>query len=148
MAPLIQARKLSKRYGDFVALHDLDLEVHEGEVLGYLGPNGAGKTTTIRLLLGLIAATSGAATIFGLDAERDVTAIHQRLAYVPGDVNLWPGLTGLETLTLLGRVHGHYDVAYRDTLIERFDFDPSKRVRAYSRGNRQKVSLIAALMTR
>jgi ABC-2 type transport system ATP-binding protein len=148
MAALIETHKLSKQYGEFMALRDLDLQVHAGEVLGYLGPNGAGKTTTIRLLLGLISATSGAATIYGLDVERDVTAIHERLAYVPGDVNLWPGLTGLETLALLGRVHGRVDLAYRDALMERFDFDPSKKVRAYSRGNRQKVSLIAALMTR
>jgi len=145
---LIRTQQLSKRYGERFALKSLDLELREGDVLGYLGPNGAGKTTTIRLLLGLIAPTSGSATLFGLDAQRDVTAVHQRLAYVPGDVNLWPSLTGLETLALLGRVHGRVDTAYRDQLIERFDFDPTKKVRAYSKGNRQKISLIAALMTR
>jgi len=145
---LIETHKLSKRYGERYALEELDLVLRQGEVLGYLGPNGAGKTTTIRLLLGLIAPTAGSATIFGLDAQHDVTEIHQRLAYVPGDVNLWPALTGLETLALLGRLHGRVDNVYRDELIERFDFDPSKKVRAYSKGNRQKVSLIAALMTR
>jgi ABC-2 type transport system ATP-binding protein len=148
MAAVIQTHQLSKQYGAQFALRELDLEVRAGEVLGYLGPNGAGKTTTIRLLLGLIAPTSGFATIFGRDAERDATEVHRRLAYVPGDVSLWPSLTGLETLTLLGRVHGRVDPAYRDQLIERFDLDPSKKVRAYSKGNRQKVSLIAALMTR
>ncbi len=148
MAALIQTHRLAKRYGDRFALKGLDLELREGDVLGYLGPNGAGKTTTIRLLLGLIAPTSGSATVFGLDAQREVTEVHRRLAYVPGEVNLWPSLTGLETLALLGRVQGRVDTAYRDQLIERFDFDPSKKVRAYSKGNRQKISLIAALASR
>jgi ABC-2 type transport system ATP-binding protein len=147
-AAVIQTRGLSKLYGREFALKDLNLEVREGEVLGYLGPNGAGKTTTLRLLLGLIAPTAGSATIFGLDAQREAPEVHRRLAYVPGDVNLWPGLTGRETLALLGRVQGQVDVAYRDALIARFDFDPSKKVRSYSKGNRQKLSLIAALMTR
>ncbi len=145
---VISTHRLSKRYGSSVALQDLDLEVYRGEVLGYLGPNGAGKTTTIRLLLGLISPTSGSAQIFGLDAQRHAPEIHRRLAYVPGDVNLWPSLTGQETLALLGRTHGSFDAAYRDELIERFDFDPSKKVRSYSKGNRQKLVLIAALMTR
>jgi ABC-2 type transport system ATP-binding protein len=145
---VITAHQLSKRYGQQGALKDLDLEVQPGEVLGYLGPNGAGKTTTIRLLLGLIAPTSGSATIFGLDVREQAPEIHGRLAYVPGEANLWPSLTGRETLALLGRVHGRVDTAYRDELIGRFDFDPSKKVRAYSKGNRQKLSLIAALMTR
>src|SRR5207248_2431899 len=123
-------------------------EVPEGEVIGYLGPNGAGKTTTIRLLLGLIRQTSGRAEIFGIDCQTDPVAAHRRVAYVPGEVNLWPSLTGTETLHLLGRVHGQVDVAYRDGLLERFHFDPSKKVRAYSKGNRQKLILIAALMTR
>jgi ABC-2 type transport system ATP-binding protein len=148
VAALIQTHRLAKRYGDRFALTGLDLELREGDVLGYLGPNGAGKTTTIRLLLGLIAPTSGSATVFGLDAQREVTEVHRRLAYVPGEVNLWPSLTGLETLALLGRVQGRVDTAYRDRLIERFDFDPSKKVRAYSKGNRQKISLIAALASR
>jgi len=144
----IKTHGLSKRYGQQFALKNLELEVYEGEVLGYLGPNGAGKTTTIRLLLGLIKPTAGNATIFGLDAQRKAPEVHRRLAYVPGDVNLWPSLTGKETLALLGRVQGRIDPAYRDELIARFDFDPSMKVRSYSKGNRQKLGLIAALMTR
>jgi ABC-2 type transport system ATP-binding protein len=139
---------LSKRFGATLALDALDLEVPEGEVLGYLGPNGSGKTTTIRLLLGLLTPSSGHAQIFGLDCRRDAVAVHRRIAYVPGEVNLWPSLTGEETLHLLGRVQGRTDIAYRDLLIERFALDPSKKVRAYSKGNRQKVILIAALMSR
>ncbi len=148
MAPVIETRGLSKSYGTQLALRDLDLDVREGEILGYLGPNGAGKTTTIRLLLGLIAPSAGSATVFGLDVTSEAPDVHRRLAYVPGEASLWPGLTGAETLALLGRVHGRVDEEYRDALIERFDFDPSKKVRAYSKGNRQKLSLIAALMTR
>ncbi len=148
MAFVIQTRGLSKRYGTTLALHDLDLDVVEGEILGYLGPNGAGKTTTIRLLLGLIAPTAGSATIFGLDVVRDAPTVHRRPAYCPGEANLWPGLTGAETLALLGRVHGRVDERYRDELMARFDFDPSKKVRSYSKGNRQKLNLIAALMSR
>ena len=145
---VIRTERLSKHYGRSPALLDLDVEVQQGEVFGYLGPNGSGKTTTIRLLLGLIRPTSGRAEVLGGDAQRDVVAIHRRLAYVPGEASLWPGLTGAETLHLLGEVHGGVDIAYRDELIERFELDPSKRVRTYSKGNRQKVSLIAALMTR
>lgn len=148
MATIIQTAKLSKRYDHQFALKDLDLEVNEGEVLGYLGPNGAGKTTTIRLLLGLIAPTSGSARIFNLDAQRQAPEVHRHVAYVPGEANLWPGLTGHETLTLLGRVHGYADQAYREELIKRFDFDPAKKVRSYSKGNRQKLILIAGFMTR
>jgi len=139
---------LSKRYGDLLALAPLDLEVAEGEVLGYLGPNGAGKTTTIRLLLGLVQPTAGRAEIFGLDVQRDAVAAHRRLAYVPGEATLWPALTGAETLHLLGRVQGRVDEGYRDELIGRFEFDSSRKVRAYSKGNRQKLLLIAALMCR
>ena len=148
MSLVIQTHGLSKIYGEQFALKDLDLDVQEGEVLGYLGPNGAGKTTTIRLLLGLIAPTAGSATVFGMDAQRDAPEVHRRLAYVPGEASLWPGLTGRETLALLGRVQGRVDERYRDDLIARFDFDPSKKVRSYSKGNRQKLGLIAALMTR
>jgi len=148
MPAVICTRGLTKRYGSRIALKDLDLDVQAGEVLGYLGPNGAGKTTTIRLLLGLIAPTAGSATIFGLDAWQHAPAIHRRLAYVPGEANLWPSLTGRETLALLGRLHGRFDPAYRDELIARFDFDPTRTVRTYSKGNRQKLLLIAALMTR
>jgi ABC-2 type transport system ATP-binding protein len=117
-------------------------------VLGYLGPNGAGKTTTIRLLLGLIQPSSGGAEIFGLDCQRRSVEAHRRLGYVPGETNLWPGLTGAETLHLLGRVQGRVDEAYRDELIARFELDADKKVRAYSKGNRQKVLLIGALMCR
>jgi ABC-2 type transport system ATP-binding protein len=144
----ISTRGLSKRYGAVEALTGLDLDVAEGEVVGYLGPNGAGKTTTIRLLLGLVRPTAGRAEIFGIDCQRQPVEAHRRLAYVPGEANLWPSLTGAETLHLLGRVHGHVDSSYRDELIERFDLDPKKKVRAYSKGNRQKLILIAALMTR
>jgi len=144
----IGAQALTKRYGGVAALDHLDLEVPRGEVFGFLGPNGAGKTTTIRLLLGLIRPTAGRATIFGLDCERQSVAAHRRVAFVAGEANLWPSLTGAETLHLLGRVHGQVDEAYRDELVERFDLDPGKKVRAYSKGNRQKVILIAALMVR
>ena len=144
----IRAEGLTKRYRSVAALDHLDLEVAPGEVIGYLGPNGAGKTTTIKLLLGLIGASSGRAEIFGADCQRRPEQTHRRLAFVPGEANLWPSLTGAETLHLLGRVHGSVDAAYRDELIARFDLDPAKKVRAYSKGNRQKVILIAALMSR
>jgi ABC-2 type transport system ATP-binding protein len=144
----IRAVGLSKRYGGVDALKDLDLEVAPGEVLGYLGPNGAGKTTTIRLLLGLIRPTRGHAEIFGFDCQRQPVEAHRRMAYVAGEASLWPSLTGAETLHLLARVQGQVDVAYRDELVERFALDPSKKVRTYSKGNRQKVILIAALMAR
>ncbi|MGD0985819.1 MAG: ABC transporter ATP-binding protein [Acidimicrobiales bacterium] len=147
-AMAIRTEGLSKRYGSVHALEDLDLEVDQGEVVGYLGPNGAGKTTTIRLLLGLIRPTAGRAEIFGLDCQRQVVEAHRRLAYVAGEANLWPSLTGAETLHLLGRVRGSVDDTYRDELIGRFDLDTSKKVRAYSKGNRQKLILVAALMTR
>ncbi len=147
-APAIRTQGLSKSYGDTKALVSLDLEVPKTEVLGYLGPNGAGKTTTIRLLLGLIKPTAGRSEIFGIDTQRDPVAAHKHTAFVPGEVSLWPSLTGAETLHLLGRIHGEVDIAYRDELVERFDLDPSKKVRAYSKGNRQKLILIASLMTR
>jgi ABC-2 type transport system ATP-binding protein len=139
---------LSKRYGQVTALADLDLDIAPGEVVGYLGPNGAGKTTTIRLLLGFIRPTAGRAEIFGVDCQRNPDMVHRRVALVPAEASLWPSLTGAETLHLLGRLHGQVDPSYRDELIARFDLDPSKKVRAYSRGNRQKVMLIGALMTR
>jgi ABC-2 type transport system ATP-binding protein len=148
MATAIRTEDLSKTFGQTKALVSLNLEVPQGEVIGYLGPNGAGKTTTIRLLLGLIRATSGRAEIFGVDCQADPVEAHRRVAYVPGEATLWPSLTGTETLHLLGRVHGQVDLAYRDLLIERFEFDPSKKVRAYSKGNRQKLILIAGLMSR
>jgi ABC-2 type transport system ATP-binding protein len=148
MVAAIRTTGLSKVYGSINALSSLDLKVAEGEVFGYLGPNGAGKTTTIRLLLGMIRATSGRAEIFGVDCQEKPMEAHRRLAYVPGEASLWPSLTGQETLDLLGRVHGQVDAAYRDILIKDFELDPSRKVRAYSKGNRQKVLLIAGLMTR
>ena len=148
METAIRAEGLSKRFGDLEALAGLDLDIRAGEVFGYLGPNGAGKTTTIRLLLGMLRPTSGRAEIFGLDVQRDTVAAHRRLAYVGGETSLWPSLTGQETLHLLGRVQGQVDAAYRDQLVERFAFDPSRKVRSYSKGNRQKLALIAGLMSR
>ena len=148
MVAAIRTAGLSKVFGTAVALRPLDLEVSEGEVLGYLGPNGAGKTTTIRCLLGLARASAGTAAIFGVDAQARPAEAHRRVAFVPGESNLWPALTGAETLHLLGRVQGHVDAAYREELVERFTLDPSKKVRAYSKGNRQKVLLIAALSSR
>lgn len=148
MVTPVRTTGLAKTFGTVHALEPLDLEVAAGEVFGYLGPNGAGKTTTIRLLLGLFRPTAGHAEIFGLDAQRDAVAAHRKLSYVGGETSLWPSLTGEETLHLLGRVQGRVDVRYRDELIERFAFDPSKKVRSYSKGNRQKVGLIAGLMSR
>jgi ABC-2 type transport system ATP-binding protein len=146
--PAIRTENLTKRYGSVVAVDRLDLEVTPGEVMGYLGPNGAGKTTTIRALLGLLRPTSGRAQIFGVDCQDRPVDVHRRVAYVGGEPNLWPAMTGAEMLHLLGRVHGAVDEAYRDQLVERFELDPSRKVRTYSKGNRQKVVLVAALMTR
>ena len=136
---------LVKKYGSFKALAGLDLEVKAGEVHGFLGPNGAGKSTTIRLLLGLLRKTAGDIQVFGQDPWRDAVALHRRLAYVPGEVNLWPNLTGGEAIDLLGSLRGGLDTHRRNRLLERFDLDPSKKFRAYSKGNRQKVALVAAL---
>jgi ABC-2 type transport system ATP-binding protein len=144
----IRAKGLTKRYGSVVALDHLDLEVKKGEILGYLGPNGAGKTTTIRSILGLIKPSSGTAEIFGLDSQRDKVQAHKRLAYVPGESIFWPSLTGAETLHLLSKVQGQVDRKYQNELIKRFKFEPNKKVRTYSKGNRQKINLIAALSTR
>ncbi len=146
--PAIRTEGLTKRYGEVVALDHLDLEVARGEVVGYLGPNGAGKTTTIRVLLGLAQPTEGRGEIFGLDCQWQSVEAHRHLGFVAGEANLWPSLTGGEILALLGRVHGQVDSSYRDELIDRFDLDPTKKVRAYSKGNRQKVILIGALMVR
>jgi ABC-2 type transport system ATP-binding protein len=146
--PAILARGLGKRYGDTIALEGLDLCVQPGEVYGYLGPNGAGKTTTIRLLLGLHRASAGRAEVFGLDAWRDPVAAHRRIAYVAGEPFLWPSLTSTETFELLARLRGGTDEAYRRVLVERFRLDADRRVRALSKGNRQKVQLIAAFATR
>jgi polyether ionophore transport system ATP-binding protein len=148
MATAIVTQGLTKRYGETLALDSLDLEVAAGEVYGYLGPNGAGKTTTIRLLLGLHRPTAGRAELFGLDAWSEPVAAHRRVAYVAGEPYLWPSLTSAETFEFLARVRGATDVAYRDALIERFDLDTSKKVRALSKGNRQKVQLVAAFASR
>ncbi len=148
METAIKFEGLSKKFGSLTALAPLDLDVVRGEVMGCLGPNGAGKTTTIRLLLGLINPSSGSARVFGMDSRKQSVEAHKRIAYVPGEAMLWPSLTGEETLHLLGKVHGEIDPGYRDELVERFKFDPSKKVRAYSKGNRQKVGIIAAFMTR
>jgi ABC-2 type transport system ATP-binding protein len=144
----LKTENLTKKYGDFTALSSLNLEVKRGEILGYLGPNGAGKTTTLRLLLGLVKPTAGRVEIFGFDAQRNKIEAHKWLAYVPGEATFWPNLTGAETLHLLGRLHGRVDTAYRDQLIKRFQFEPDKKVRTYSKGNRQKINLIAALASR
>lgn len=148
MVKIIETKDLTKVYGKNVALDHLNMELQEGEVLGYLGPNGAGKTTTIRLLLGLIAPSAGNVMIFGQDASKDVADIHKDLAYVPGETSYWPALTGAETLKLLANVHGSIDEDYQVELLKKFDFDPNKKVRSYSKGNRQKIALIAALATR
>ena len=148
MGTIVKTNRLTKKYGDTTVLDNLSLTVEKGEVLGYLGPNGAGKTTTIRLLLGLIRPTSGSATLFGEDAWRNAATIHQHVAYVPGETNLWPSLSGAETLRFLANLHGSTDQSYQDELIQKFNFDPNKKVRAYSKGNRQKIALIAALASR
>ncbi len=145
MANAIEASGLRKVFGPTRALDGLDLTVRTGEVHAFLGPNGAGKTTTIRILLGLLRKDGGAVELLGGDPWRDATTLHGRLAYVPGDVTLWPGLTGGEIIDLLARLRGGGDPKRRQDLIERFDLDPSQRARAYSKGNRQKVALVAAL---
>ena len=142
---MISTIGLTKRYGDVTALDDVNLAVPAGSVFGLLGPNGAGKTTMIRLLLGLALPTAGTATIAGLDPWRDIVELHRRIAFVPGEAELWPQLTGGEVIDLLGHLHGGLDAGRRADLIERFGLDPSKRCRTYSKGNRQKVLLIAAL---
>jgi ABC-2 type transport system ATP-binding protein len=144
----ICTERLSKRYGETVALEALDLTVNQGEVYGYLGPNGAGKTTTIRLLLGLHHPSAGRSELFGIDAWRNPVEAHARVAYVGGEPFLWPSLTSAETFEFLAQLRGATDAAYRDLLIERFQLDTSKKVRALSKGNRQKVQLIAAFATR
>ncbi|MEU7836902.1 ABC transporter ATP-binding protein [Nonomuraea sp. NPDC049129] len=145
MTPAIAISGLVKAYGPTRALDGLDLTVGTGEVHGFLGPNGAGKSTTIRILLGLIRATSGSARLLGGDPWADAVALHRRLAYVPGDVELWPNLTGGEAIDVLGRLRGGLDNERRNGLIERFELDPKKKTRTYSKGNRQKVALVAAL---
>ena len=145
MTSAIQVNDLRKTFGSTVALDGLDLDVATGEIHGFLGPNGAGKSTTIRILLGLLRSDSGSATLLGGDPWRDVETLHRRLAYVPGDVALWPNLTGGEVIDLLGRLRGGLHETRRAELLERFDLDPTKKGRSYSKGNRQKVALVAAL---
>ena len=145
MPNAIEIRALRKSFGRTAALDGLDLEVRTGEVHAFLGPNGAGKTTTIRILLGLLKADAGQAVLLGGDPWRDAVALHRRLAYVPGDVTLWPGLSGGEIIDLLGRLRGGLDAKRRQALRERFALDPTKKARTSSKGNRQKVALIAAL---
>lgn len=142
---VIQVEQLTKSFGRFQALRGLDLTVKRGEVHGFLGPNGAGKSTLIRVLLGLLRADGGTATVLGKDPWKDVVELHRQLAYVPGDVSLWPGMTGGEAIDLLGTLRGGINEARRKDLLERFELDPTKRGRQYSKGNRQKVSLVAAL---
>jgi ABC-2 type transport system ATP-binding protein len=144
----LSAVGLTKQYGRAVALDGLDLEVRTGEVHAFLGPNGAGKTTTIRILLGLLRKDGGEVSVLGGDPWGDAVELHRRLAYVPGDVTLWPSLTGGEIIDLLGDLRGGIETGRRQALTQRFDLDPTKRARAYSRGNRQKVALVAALASR
>jgi ABC-2 type transport system ATP-binding protein len=145
MAAVIEVVGLRKSFGRAPALDGLDLTVVPGEVHGFLGPNGAGKTTTIRVLLGLIRAGGGTARLFGGDPWREATALHRRLGYVPGDVTLWPNLSGGEVIDLLGRLRGGLDEKRKAALLEKFELDPAMKSRAYSKGNRQKVALVAAL---
>ncbi len=145
MTSAIQVHDLRKTFGHTVALDGLDLDVATGEIHGFLGPNGAGKSTTIRILLGLLRADGGSATLLGGDPWREVETLHRRLAYVPGDVALWPNLTGGEVIDILARLRGGVDEKRRASMLERFDLDPTKKGRSYSKGNRQKVALVAAL---
>ena len=145
MDRLVDVRGLVKSFGSTRALDGLDLEVRRGEVHGFLGPNGSGKSTTVRVLLGLLRADGGQVTVFGRDPWRDAVELHRRISYVPSDTVLWPNLTGGEVIDLIGRLQGGVDRGRRDELVERFDLDPRKKSRTYSKGNRQKVALVAAL---
>ena len=145
MHSAIAVSGLVKSFGSTRALDGLDLRVEAGEVHGFLGPNGSGKTTTIRILLGLLRADAGKVSLLGGDPWRDAVELHRRLAYVPGEVSLWPNLTGGEIIDLLGRLRGDLDLRRRDALLQRFELDPTKKARTYSKGNRQKVGLVAAL---
>lgn len=141
---ILKVNNVTKKFGHFTALDGINLEVNQGEVYGFIGPNGAGKTTTIRILLGILQATSGSAQIFGMDAWRDAVEIHKRIAYVPGEVSLWPNLTGGEVIDFFVKLRGTNHRNRREELIKRFDLDPTKKCGTYSKGNRQKVALIAA----
>ena len=148
MTTAIETRKLTKWYGRSRGIRDVDLVVEAGQIFGFLGPTGAGKSTTIRLRLDLIRPTSGSARVLGLDVHRDRLAIDRRVSYVPGEVSLYDELTGRQLLTYLGNLQGSVDAAYRDRLIERLELDPTKRIKSLSRGNKQKVGLVAAFMIR
>ena len=140
----VELNNVTKKFGKFTALKDVNLQVAKGEVFAFIGPNGAGKSTTIRTMLGILQANEGSVKIFGKDAWKDAVAIHKRIAYVPGDVNLWPNLTGGEVIDLFVNLRGSHDKVLRDRLIRDFNLDPTKKCRTYSKGNRQKVALIAA----
>jgi polyether ionophore transport system ATP-binding protein len=147
-SPAVEIRDLHKSFGRTKALDGLDMTVAHGEIAGFLGPNGAGKSTTLRVLLGLLRADRGTVRLLGGDPWRDAVALHRRIAYVPGDVTLWPNLTGLQAIDFLARLRGNgVDTRRRDQLIERFELDPHKKARTYSKGNRQKVAIVAALST-
>jgi ABC-2 type transport system ATP-binding protein len=148
MTAVIETSKLTKSYGQFRGIRDVDLVVNEGEIFGFLGPNGAGKTTTIRVLLDLIRPTSGSAKVFGIGASDDPVSIHRRIGYLPGEWNLYDRLTGSETIRYFGNLRGGIDQAYVEQLVQRLDLDPSRRFREYSKGNKQKVGLITALQHR
>lgn len=142
---IIKIEKLTKKFGSFTALDELDLTVFDGEVHGFLGPNGAGKSTAIRILLGLLRKTGGESQLFGQDPWKKAVELHKNLAYVPGDVSFWPNLSGGEIIDLLGDLRGGLDEKRRAHLLRRFELDPTKKFRTYSKGNRQKVALVAAL---
>ncbi|MFV0466191.1 MAG: ATP-binding cassette domain-containing protein [Lachnospiraceae bacterium] len=145
MASIVEVKGLKKNFGKFQALSNVDLKVNSGEVVGFIGPNGAGKSTTIRILLGILKSSGGEAAIFGKDAWKNSLEIHKQVSYVPGDVTLWGNFTGGEIIDLFMKLHGGGDQKKRDRLIERFELDPKKKAKTYSKGNRQKVGLVAAL---
>lgn len=146
--PIIKTENLTKKFGSFTALDRVNMEVNAGEVYGFIGPNGAGKSTTIRVLLGILKATEGKAEIFGKDVWMDAVELHKRIAYVPGDVNLWPNLTGGEVIDLFTKLRdGNRNNNKREELIEKFKLDPAKKCRTYSKGNRQKVALVSAFLS-
>lgn len=142
---LVEIKGMTKKFGKFTAIDNIDLTMEEGEIYGFIGPNGAGKSTTIRVLLGMLKTTAGQVSIFGKDAWKDAVEIHKRIAYVPGEANLWPNLTGGQVIDLFLKMHGgKVNTNKRDELIKEFDLDPSKKCRTYSKGNRQKIALISA----
>jgi ABC-2 type transport system ATP-binding protein len=147
MMKVIEIKGLTKKFGSFTALDNIDLTVNEGEVYGFIGPNGAGKSTTIRILLGMLKATTGEAKVFGEDAWHDAVDIHKRVAYIPGEVQIWPNLTGGEVIDLFIKMSGTLDNSKKEALLKKFDFDPRKKCRTYSKGNRQKIALISAFAT-